>query len=332
MQQDQTTPSPGMRAAIRTRYGDPEVLEIRDVARPPCADDEVLVQVRAASVNPYDWHGMTGTPFIARMGSGWSQPKTVGLGVDVSGVVAAVGAQVSDFAVGDEVFGCADGAYAEYVAAKPGELARKPENTSFEDAAAVPVAALTALQGLRDQGKLSPGQHVLVNGASGGVGTYAVQIAKQLGATVTGVCSTANVDLVHSLGADHVVDYKTDDFTAASSSYDVVLDNIGNRKMSEIKHCLRAEGCYVVVGGPKRRLLGPLSHMLKAVLSFMFGSRRAAVFIAQRQRADLEFFAELMAAGTLRSVVDSAYPLEEARQAMSRLATGRTKGKIILQP
>ena len=320
-----------MRSAIRTRYGQAEVLKIAEVARPACSDDEVLVEVRAASLNPYDWHGMTGTPYITRMGSGWSKPKVPALGVDVSGVITAVGAGVSDFSVGDEVFGFADGAYAEFVAAKADALAHKPANTSFDDAAAVPVAALAALQGLRDQGKLQPGQHVLVNGASGGVGTYAIQLAKHLGATVTGVCSTANADLVRSLGADNVIDYTTEDFAAASSAYDVVLDNVGNRTMSAIKRCLAPNGCYVVVSGPKRTILGPLPHMLKAMVSFMFGSRRAAVFMTQRKRADLEFLAELLASGGLRSVVEAKYPLEQARMAMTHLATGRTKGKLVLQ-
>ncbi|MGH1342464.1 MAG: NAD(P)-dependent alcohol dehydrogenase [Nannocystales bacterium] len=321
-----------MRAAIRTQYGQPEVLKIAEIDRPECEEDEVLVEVRSAAVNPYDWHGMTGTPYITRMGSGWSKPKDTGLGVDVSGVVTAVGAQVSDFAVGDEVFGCADGAYAEFVAAKADSLARKPANTPFDEAAAVPVAALAALQGLRDHGKLQSGQRVLVNGASGGVGTFAVQLAKHLGATVTGVCSASNARMVRSLGADHVVDYTTEDFTETASAYDVIFDNMGNRKMSEIKRCLSPSGCYVVVGGPKRPILGPLLHMIKAMVSFMFGSQRAAAFMTQRKRADLEFLADLLSAGALRSVVETKYPLDQVGMAMTHLATGHAKGKLVLQP
>jgi len=321
-----------MRAAIRTQYGQPEVLKIADIVCPEYEEDEVLVEVRSAAVNPYDWHGMTGTPYITRMGSGWSKPKDTGLGVDVSGVVAAVGAQVSEFAVGDEVFGCADGAYAEYVAAKADSLARKPANTPFDEAAAVPVAALAALQGLRDHGKLQSGQRVLVNGASGGVGTFAVQLAKHLGATVTGICSASNARMVLSLGADHVVDYTTEDFTEDASAYDVIFDNMGNRTMSEIKRCLSPSGCYVVVGGPKGIILGPLVHMIKAMVSFMFGSQRAAAFMTQRKRADLEFLADLLSAGALRSVVETKYPLEQVGMAMTHLATGRAKGKLVLQP
>lgn len=321
-----------MRAAIRTQYGQPTVLEIAQIPRPRCADDEVLVEVRATSLNPYDWHGMTGTPYITRMGSGWSKPKMAGLGVDFSGVVRSVGAGVSGFDIGDEVFGCADGAYAEYVAAKADALAHKPENTSFEHAAAVPVAALAALQGLRDQAKLQPGQTVLINGASGGVGTYAVQLAKHLGATVIGVCSSTNASLVRSLGADRVIDYTAENFAEASSEYDVVLDNVGNHKVSQIKRCLTANGCYVVVSGPKGTVFGPLTHMLKAMVSFMFGARRAAVFMTQRKRADLEFLGQLLTSGALRSVVEATYPLEQTRMAMTHLATGRTKGKLVLQP
>ncbi len=290
----------------------------------------MLVEVRATSLNPYDWHGMTGTPYITRIGSGWSKPKTHALGVDLSGVVAAVGDQVSGFAVGDQVYGCADGAYAEFVAAKPGEIAPLPPDTSFQDAAAVPVAALTAIQGLRDQAKLQPGQHVLINGASGGVGTFAVQLAKHLGAKVTGVCSSSNADLVRSLGADHVIDYAVEDFTTAEQEYDAVLDNIGNHRMSDVKRCLRSTGCYVVVGGPNRPILGPLSHMIKAKVSFMFGSRRAAVFMAQRKPADLELFVDLLSSGRLRPVIETVHPLEEVAVAMEHLAKGHTKGKLVL--
>ena len=239
-----------MRAATIDQYGSPEVLKVTEVKRPQCGPDEILVVVRAASVNPYDWHKMTGTPLLLRIEGGWSKPKSNQLGIDVAGVVEFVGENITKFAVGDEVFGCAEGTFADYVSVKNDTLVHKPDNISFEEAAAVPIGALTAVQGLRDHGQLKPGQHVLINGASGGVGTYAVQLAKYFGADVTGVCSTKNIELVKSLGADHVVDYTTDDFTENNKEYDLILDSMGNRKISHYKRCLKPLGTYVVIGAP----------------------------------------------------------------------------------
>ncbi len=319
-----------MRASTIDRYGSADDLTVKEIERPQCGPEEVLVAVRAASVNPYDWHNMTGTPLLMRIGGGWRKPKSNLLGLDVAGVIESVGENVSRFAVGDEVFGCAAGAFAEYVSANVDTLVRKPANISFEEAAAVPVAALTAVQGLRDHGHLTQGQHVLVNGASGGVGTYAVQLAKHFGAEVTGVCSSKNVEMVLDLGADHVVDYKTDDFTARGIEYDLILDNIGNRKISHYKRCLSPSGCYIAVGAPKGRVLGPLPHMLKALLAFKVGTRRAVVFMAQQTPSDLELFRELLDLGAIRSVIDSVYSLDEIAAAFRHLETGRARGKVIL--
>ena len=234
--------------------------------------------------------------------------------------------------MGDAVFGFADGGFADLVAAKAEELVRKPASVSFEDAAAVPIAALTALQGLRTHGVLQAGEHVLINGASGGVGTYAIQLAKHLGATVTAVCSSRNADLVRELGADHVVDYQSTNFTDSVGAFDVVLDNIGNHPLSACKRCLVETGRYVVVSGPKGRMLGPLGHMVRAVLSFAFSTRKAAVFIASRDRDDLEDLARLLEQGSVRSVIEATFPLAETAAAMAHVGSGRTRGKVVLQP
>lgn len=319
-----------MRAATINRYGSGEVIEIKEIKRPECGPNEVRVAVRAASINPYDWHQMTGKPLLMRIGGGIKKPKSNRLGLDVSGVVESVGNNIRNLSVGDEVFGCAEGAYAEYVCAKEDTLVKKPANISFEQAAAVPVGALTALQGLRDHGQLKPGQHVLVNGASGGVGTYAVQLAKYLGGKVTAVCSTKNTELVRSLGADYVVDYKKDDFTENNNAYDLILDNMGNRKIAHYKRCLTSAGTYVVIGAPKSKILGPVSHMLKSLIAFKFGSRRAAIFMAQQKRDDLELFSELLLAGTIKSVIDKTYPFDEISEAFDHLETGHARGKIVI--
>ena len=322
-----------MRAIRHTRYGSADVLQATEVPAPSCEDDEVLIRVRAASVNPYDWHMMTGTPWLVRGQGGLRRPKNQIPGVDFAGTVEAVGVGTTRLAVGDEVFGGASGTFAEWVAVKDEALVTKPENISFEEAAAVPVAALTALQGLRDHGGLQVGQHVCINGAAGGVGTYAVQIAKALGAEVTAVCSTRNVERVRSIGADHVVDYTADDFTAGSERYDMVLDNIGNRKISEIKSALTPNGVYVVVGGPKKnRALGSMTFMLKALLRFKFGSRRAVAFIAERRLEDMSHLRDLLASGEMVSVIDRTYSLAEAADAMRHLETGHARGKIIVVP
>ena len=325
-----TGPDTTMRAATIDRYGSPDVITIEEIERPQCGPDEVLIEVRAASVNPYDWHMMTGTPLLARLQMGWRTPKSKRLGIDVAGVILEVGENVTRFVAGDAVFGGAEGALADYVAVKHDTLVHKPDNISFEEAAAVPTGAVTAVQGLRDHGRLEPGQRVLINGAAGGVGTYAVQLAKHFGAEVTGVCSTRNVAMVRSLGADHVVDYTTDDFTASGIEYDLILDNVGNRKISHCKRCLAPHGTYVIVGGPKGRVLDPLTHMVKALLAFKIGTRRATTFIADHAVSDLELFRDLLAQGAMRSVIDTVYPLEETAAALRHLETGHARGKIII--
>jgi NADPH:quinone reductase-like Zn-dependent oxidoreductase len=320
-----------MKAIVRHTYGSPEVLELREVERPALLDDGVLVRVHAASVNPADWHGMTGTPLLARTQGGLRRPKSEFLGIDFAGTVEAVGKDVTDLREGDEVFGGRSGAFAEYVCVK-NAVALKPASATLEEAAAVPVAAITALQGLRDKGKLEPGQKVLINGASGGVGTFAVQIAKALGAEVTGVCSTRNVELVDSLGADHVIDYTQEDFTRRGDRYDLLLDVAGGRSWPECQRVLEPSAMYVMVGGPKpNRLIGvSLRHLARLRLASLRGSRKAVFFIAKLNREDLAFIGELMEAGKVRSVIDRRYDLSELPEAMGYLAEGHARGKIVI--
>ncbi|WP_299304224.1 NAD(P)-dependent alcohol dehydrogenase [uncultured Litoreibacter sp.] len=331
MSPDRREFTPPMRAVIHDSYGRAHKLKIEDIARPTCGPDEVLVAVHSVSVNPYDWHNMTGTPLPVRLSGGLWRPKESRLGVDVAGVVEGVGTNVSRFKVGDKVFGFADGCFAEFVCAKANELTEMPDNMSFDEASAVPVAALTALQGLTKHGGVTADQHVLINGASGGVGTFAVQIAKSLGAQVTGVCGPTNGDMVKSLGADQVIDYTKADFTQNRDAYDVVLDNMGNKTMSGYKNCLKPGGKLVVVGGRKGVVLGPVAHMLKALLAFKFGSYQAAVFIADRLEEDMAKITELLASGALKPVIDQTYPFEQIRDAIAHLETGRARGKIIVQ-
>ncbi|MBX2802225.1 MAG: NAD(P)-dependent alcohol dehydrogenase [Myxococcales bacterium] len=322
-----------VRAVTRDHFGSGEVLGLEQVAAPRPGPGEVVVAVRAASVNPVDWHMMTGEPLVMRIEGGWRSPKNRRLGLDVAGVVTAVGEGVEHLSVGDEVFGAAEvGSFAEAVRVPADRLVRKPVGVTFEHAAAVPVAACTALQGLRDHGQLQPGQHVLVNGASGGVGTYAVQVAKHLGAQVTGVCSTRNVELVQSLGADHVVDYTDRDFTDHGVRYDVVLDNVGHQPLSHVKRCLTPTGALVLVSGPKGRVFGPLGHLLRSMASFAFGRQRVAPMFTQITAADLETCATLLASGALRSVVEASYPLDQIAAAMDHVGTGRTRGKVVVTP
>ena len=318
-----------MRAVVRHRYGSPDVLELREVERPELTDDGVLVRVRAASVNPADWHDMTGTPLLARMRGGWRRPKTRQFGTDFAGTVEAVGKDVSGFEEGDEVYGARDGALAEYVCVK-NAIAPKPANITFEEAAAVPIAALTALQGLRDKGQLEPAQKVLVNGASGGVGTFAVQIAKALVGEVTGVCSSRNVELVRSLGADQVVDYTQEDFTRGGERYDLLIDVAGGRSWSELKRVLADTGTYVMIGGPKVNRLVGISVRHLARIRFARGSRKTMFFIAKLNREDLGFMSELLESGQVLSVIDRQYELSETAQAMRYLGEGHAQGKIVV--
>lgn len=321
-----------MRAVVCTSFGSPDVLEIREIEKPTPADDEVLVRVRAASVNPADWYGVMGRPWVARPTMGFFKPKETRVGVDFAGAVEAIGKDVTQFDPGDEVFGGRTGAFAEYVCV-PEERAvvPKPANVTFEEAAAMPVAALTALQGLRDKGGLKPGQRVLVNGASGGVGTFAVQIAKALGAEVTGVCSSRNVDLARSLGADHVIDYTREDFTRSDRRYDLLLDGVGSRSWSECRRVLEPQATLVIVGAPKgSRLMGPLSHMVKVRLAAVRSSRKVVFFIANFNKADMVVLQELLEAGKVKPVIDKRYELSEIADAFRYLGEGHAQGKIVI--
>jgi NADPH:quinone reductase-like Zn-dependent oxidoreductase len=318
-----------MKAIVYHEYGSPDALELMDIETPVPSDDEVLVRVHASSVNPAEWHGVTGL-LVGRTQTGLLKPKEPRLGADFAGVVEAVGANVIDFNTGDEVFGGRTGAFAEYVCVR-NAIAPKPANATFEQAAAVPIAALTALQGLRDKGHLQPGQKVLINGASGGVGTFAVQIAKALGAEVTGVCSTRNVEMVRSLGADHVVDYSKEDFTRSGERYDLMLDIAGSRSWSEYKRVLKPEATFVLIGSQKRsRLLGPLSHMIKVRLASLRASQRMTFFIAKLTREDLQVMRELIESGKVTPVVERTYPLSETADALRYLGEGHAQGKIVI--
>jgi NADPH:quinone reductase-like Zn-dependent oxidoreductase len=322
-----------VRAAVRDRFGAPsEVVEVREVEKPVPTEDEVLVRVHAASLNFGDWYAVEGRPWVGRPSMGLRTPKSERLGTDYAGVVEAVGANVTDFQPGDEVFGGRSGALAEYVPARADRaIVRKPANVSFEQAAAVPVAALTALQGLRDHGHVGPGQNVLVNGASGGVGTYAVQIAKALGAEVTAVCSPANVETARSLGADRVVDYTQEDFTRRDSRYDVLLDVAGSRSWRECTRVLEQDGTLVIVGGPKaNRLLGPIRALIGKKLGALFSSRKAPFFIAKFNKPDMEVLRDLLESGKVRSVIDRRYELDDVVEALDYLGEGHARGKVIV--
>lgn len=329
------TGEPHMKAFVYTDYGSPDVLQLRDVKKPVPNDDQILIKVRAASVNPLDWHFLRGTPGIARaMGMGLRKPKNPRLGVDLAGDVESVGKNVTQFKPGDEVFGQKWGAFAEYVCVRADrEIVLKPANLTFEQAASVPVAAVTALQGLRDQGKVQPGQKVLINGASGGVGTFAVQIAKSFGADVTGVCSTRNMELVRSLGADHVIDYTKEDFTSGEQRYDVILDNVGNQPLSGFKRALNPNGICVMIGGGGPNdggLIGPMDRPVKALLMSPFMSQKMGMFMADVTKRDLTILGDLMQTGKVTPVIDRTYPLDQVPDAMRYLEEGHARGKVII--
>ena len=319
-----------MRAVVRDRYGSPDVLELGDIDKPKLLDDGVLVRVRAAAINPVDWYALAGRPVVGRVSMGAVRPKERVLGVDFAGTVEAAGKDTTGFVPGDEVFGARNGSLADYVCVRVG-VVQKPANVSFEQAAGVPVAALTALQGLRDKGRLQPGQKVLVNGASGGVGTFAVQIAKALGAEVTGVCSTANVELVRSLGADRVVDYTCDDFTRHGERHDVLFDVAGSRSWSACSRVLTPEATLVIVGAPKgSRLLGPLGHIVRKRLASIRGSQKCVFFISKVNRPDLELIRGLIEDGRVTPVVDRTYELSEVAEAFRYLGQGHARGKVVV--
>ena len=320
-----------MRAAVRDRYCSPEEIELREIEKPAPADDEVLIRVRAASLNIADWYSLGGRPLAGRLFDlGLRKPKSERLGTDFAGTVEAVGAEVTHVQVGDEVFGARTGALAEYVCVK-NAVTLKPAALSFEEAAAMPVAAITALQGLRDRGGLEPGQKVLIHGASGGVGTYAVQIAKTLGGEVTAVCSTPNVDLARALGADRVIDYTQEDFTRGNERYQLLLDIAGTRSWRECARVLTPAATVVVCGGPRRnRLLGPIGHVVGMKLGSLLSRRKAVFYIAKLNRDDLDTLCELVEAGKLRSVIDSRYQLSDVSKALRHMGDGHPRGKIVV--
>lgn len=319
-----------MKAIVCTKYGSPDVLKLQEIEKPDLADDGVLVRVRAASINPADWYAVTGTPYVARTEVGLLKPKSNRLGVDFAGTVEAVGRDVTQFRSGDEVFGGRSGAFAEYVCVR-NAVAPKPANVTFEEAAAVPVAALTALQGLRDKGQIQSGQKVLINGASGGVGTFAVQIAKAFGAEVTGVCSTRNVDLVRSIGADHVIDYTREDFTRSDRRYDLMLDVAGSRSWSECRRVLNPQATLVIVGAPKgNRLIGPLGHIVKVRLAALRSSQKVVFFIAKFNKPDMVVLGELLEAGKVTPVIDRRYELSNIADAFRYMGEGHARGKVVI--
>jgi NADPH:quinone reductase-like Zn-dependent oxidoreductase len=320
-----------VKAALRTEFGTPDVIRIEEVANPELVDEGLLVRVGATSVNPAEWYEVHGRPTIARFSTGLRRPKSPRLGVDFAGVVEAIGSAVDDFAVGDRVFGGRTGSWAEYLVVQ-NAVARIPDNVSFEEAAGTPIAALTALQALRDHAAVKPGDKVLVNGASGGVGTYVVQLAKRLGAEVTAVCSTPNVETARFLGADRVIDYHKADFTAGGDPHDIVIDIAGSRGWSDLRRVLTRDGLVVVVGGPKgSRLLGPLSHVIRTQVGALFSPQKSKFFIQKFVRSDVEHIARLMEAGTLKTVIDSRFEgLEQLPDALRHFGEGHARGKVVV--
>jgi len=322
-----------MKAVTYRCYGSPEVLEVEEVEKPTPTDEQVLVKVRAASINPLEWHYMRGKPYLMRMQAGIGVPEDPRIGVDFAGTVEALGKSVTKFKVGDEVFGGRDGALGQYVAVREaGSIVLKPPNMTFEQAASVPIAAITALQGLRDVGKVHAGQKVLINGASGGVGSFAVQIAKSFGAEVTAVCSTRNVEMVKSLGADHVIDYTHEDFTQGTQRYDVIFDTVGNHGFSDYRRVMVPAGIFVIVGGPSTDpWLGPLSGALKAKLMSPFVSQKFEFFLADLNPQDLAALASLMQSGKLTPAIDRTYPMSDIQAAMRYLEAGHARGKVVIE-
>jgi NADPH:quinone reductase-like Zn-dependent oxidoreductase len=324
-----------MKAIVYREYGSADVLKYEEIEKPVPKDDEVLIKVRAASVNPLDWRLMKGEPRFLRLFSGLGKPKKLGRpGVDVAGEIEAVGKDVTQFKQGDEVFGGCDGAFAEFACAAAKKLVMKSDAVTFEQAASLNIAGLTALQGLRDKGKIKPGSKVLINGAAGGVGTFAVQIAKTFGADVTGVCSTRNVDLVRSIGADEVIDYTQRDFTTSdlgNQRYDVILECVGNHSFSACKRVLNPDGRFVGVGAPHDlSTMALLAPMIKDPLLSVFGSQKAVMFIAKSSQADLTLLGELIASGKLNPVIERRYSLSEAPEAVRHVEEGHARGKVVI--
>ncbi|MGB6821637.1 MAG: NAD(P)-dependent alcohol dehydrogenase [Candidatus Acidiferrales bacterium] len=317
-----------MKAAIYTKYGPPEdVVQIADVEKPVPKDNEVLIRVRAASINPLDWRFMRGKPYVGRIMFGLRKPSISRLGVDVAGQVEAVGKNVTQFKPGDEVFGVCRGSFAEYACAAEEKLEHKPANISFEDAAAVPVAALTALQGLRDKGRIQSGHKVVVDGASGGVGTFSVQIAKSLGAEVTAVCSTRNVETARSIGANHVIDYTREDFTKSGQRYDLIIGANAYHSVFDYRRALTQDGIYVIVGGGLVRIL---QTMLLAPLLSRIGNKKIRFFVADINKKDLVFLRDLLEAGKVVPVIDRRYPLSSVAEALLYVEDGHARGKVVI--
>jgi NADPH:quinone reductase-like Zn-dependent oxidoreductase len=320
-----------MKAIVYKEYGSPDVLEFKDVEKPTPREDDVLIRVYAASVNSADLHSLRADPFLVRLVSGLLKPKNEILGADIAGRVEAVGANVTHFKPGDEVFGdisgCGWGGFAEYVCARENALVLKPANISFEQAAAVPMAAVTALQGLRDKGQIQPGQKVLINGASGGVGTFAVQIAKSFGAEVTAVCSTRNLDVVRSIGADHVIDYTREDFSQNGLQYDLIFAANGNRSISDYKRALAPKGTYVMSGGAPSQMY---EAMLQGPWISMTGSKKMGNSLAKPNSTDLAFVKELLEAGKVVPVIDRRYPLTDVADALRYVEAGHAQGKVVI--
>jgi NADPH:quinone reductase-like Zn-dependent oxidoreductase len=320
-----------MRAVVYYNYGSPDVLKCEEIEKPTAGDNEVLIKIRAASVNPLDWHFMRGTPYVVRIMTGLLKPKVKRLGVDVAGQVEAVGKNVTQLRPGDEVFGACRGAFAEYACTSESALVTKPENVTFEQAASVHVAALTALQGLRDKGKIRAGHKVLVNGAAGGVGTFAVQIAKSFGAEVTGVCSTRNVDMVRSIGADHVIDYTQKDFTKSGQRYDLILDCVGNHPLLACRRVLTPTGILVGVGGSSGPwMIGPLIRAITEPVLSRCVSQKFVTFVARPNKKDLTLMRELMETGKVTPVIDRRYSLSEVAEAIRYLEEGHARGKVVI--
>ena len=318
-----------MKAVVQTRYGSADAVELREVDIPTIEDEQVLVRVRASSVNPAEWYRIMG-PIFARVSSGLRGPKTPEIGGDLAGTIEAVGKNVTEFAPGDEVFGTSGAAWAEYARSRGPRLVKKPGNVSFEEAGSVPVAALTALQGLRDHGHVQPGEKVLINGASGGVGSFAVQIAKALGAEVTAVCSTRNVETARSLGADVVCDYTQEDFTKSGLRHHLMLDIAGSRPFRQFSRVLTSDATLVLIGGPMNTGLGPLPHFGATMVSSMVRRRKAKSFVARIEKDDLQLLADLMADGKVKPVIDRTYPMTEIREALRYLGEGHARGKVVI--
>ncbi len=323
-----------MKAIVQEAYGSADVLELRDVERPSPGDGEVLVQVRAAGVDPGVWHLMTGVPYLMRViGFGFRRPKVPVRGLALAGVVAAAGPEVTRFRPGDEVFGiCRSGSFAEYAVARENRLAPKPAGLSFEQAAALPVSALTALQAVRDHGRVQAGQRVLITGAGGGIGTFAVQLAKARGASVTGVCGPAKADLVRSIGADSVIDYTREEIGQGGTRYDVIIDISGSRPLPALRRALTPRATLVIVGGDRydRPALTGVSRQLRAPFLSMFTGQRLRTFLAKENAADYQALAQLAESGALTPVIDRTYPLADAAEAIRRIATGHATGKGVV--